>query len=253
MENCNSCHKRPVQTRFGQCQPCQAKTVVQVAPGPQMGYAPKCDCNFRVHEVSNHAGTYIFDIDGCRQKLDIKKGVKANETVTHMTTTSNGDIVYTNEKGRDESVNIKELLPYARLEDLGNVGNDSGDDSTEFPEGCIFMFKQKGDNFWSSWSTKTHGLKAGEKAVGIMVFTENGCPRYLPAPKTGAATLTAKGGKVDWTPAPLPEGANVNEFNPAWGNINETLATDNSGNPTRTTGIFTHNPAEDACGDITYR
>lgn len=247
MTNCESCsHKTTV--RPTQCRSCEPQKQTTYVPAPAQAFVPNCDCNFSISQVMNHKGVYVFDIDGCSAKLDIREGVKANETVTHMTTNQAGDVVYENEAGTTEKVNIKDLLPYGKLEDLGNVGNESGADSSELPEGCAFLFKQKGEDYWKAWKTSTHTMGSEEKITGIMGFTEGGCPRYLPAPKTGAATLVAKNGKIQWQAAPLPATADINEFNPAWGNINETKAVNNA--PDRKNGIFTHDPAVDKCNDI---
>lgn len=248
MSNCDSCSRQKTIRPAVGCPSYEIKNQQYCAPAPAPVYSPECNCDFSIHEVMNHPGIYVFNIDGCSAKLDIKRGVKANETVTHLTTNQMGDVVYKNEKGVTEKVNIKDLLPYGKLEDLGNVGNESGTDSSELPEGCAFLFKQKGEDYWKAWKTETHTASSEEKIVGIMGFTEGGCPRYMPAPKTGAATLVAKNGKVQWQAAPIPATADVNEFNPAWGNINETKAVNNA--PDRKNGIFTHDPAVDKCNDI---
>lgn len=248
-EECKSYARRPVSVAP---RPAPRREEYCPAPAPRTytpmatkAYVPECDCNFTIAELSSRPGQYMFNIDGCSAKLDIRAGVKQNETLTHLNADGLGNLVYTNEHDVKEKVHIKDLLPFGNLEDLGNV-EDRLDD------GCAFLFKGKNSDQWKTWKTETHTLQPSEKAAGVMVFTENGCPRYLPAPTDGLSTLVARDGVVKWETLKLPAGADKDAFKPAWGNTNHTKAVDNNGVPNRKDGIFTHNPEEDKCNDTTF-
>nr|DAY44056.1 MAG TPA: hypothetical protein [Bacteriophage sp.] len=249
MANCSECSNNNNALNYNRGCNCGCS---ESTAKPARGYLANCDCNFTIAELQNKKGSYIFNIDGCSAKLDIKDGVKQWETLTNLTSDGQGNVTYVNEHGETQKVHIKQLLPYGRLEDLGNVGNTSGADTQELKEGCAFLFKQKGEDFWKGWKTGEQILQPNETAKGVMVFTENGCPRYLPAPENGLATLTARDGVVKWDTIELPAGANKDKFHPAWGNINETHAKQENGKwvPDRQNGIFTHNPQVDECNDI---
>lgn len=259
MSRCDSCANKNIPRGRPVHQP-------YVAPRPQVSSCPApmyvkndlaCDCDFTIDQLASCNGStgtkYRFMINGCSAMLDIKNGVKAGETETTLVPDNMGNLIYNGEK-REFKINIPSQLNFARIEDLGNVGNNSGDDRSEFPEGCGFLHKAKGNDYWNMWKAKENIISGDDKPAGIMVFTKNGCPRYLPAPENGLATLVARDGEVKWEVIDLPPEADKNKFHPAWGNINEGKGVYENGTykPDRRNGIFTHNPQQDECNDIIY-